>query len=144
MKSAWRRLALCILMCVLCAGMPKITARADNIDAIRNQLNQAKEGKEAIEKAKEDTEEQIGGLSNAKNSLQGQLSGLTEELTEISRNLEEIEKEIIEKNAEIEETLEKLEIAKETEAEQYAAMKRRLRHLYEDNNRTYLDRKSVV
>lgn len=139
MKSAWRRLALCILMCVLCAGMPKITARADNIDAIRNQLNQAKEGKEAIEKAKEDTEEQIGGLSNAKNSLQGQLSGLTEELTEISRNLEEIEKEIIEKNAEIEETLEKLEIAKETEAEQYAAMKRRLRHLYEDNNRTYLE-----
>lgn len=139
MKSAWRRLALCILMCVLCAGMPKITARADNIDAIRNQLNQAKEGKEAIEKAKEDTEEQIGGLSNAKNSLQGQLSGLTEELTEISRNLEEIEKEIIEKNAEIEETLETLEIAKETEAEQYAAMKRRLRHLYEDNNRTYLE-----
>lgn len=139
MKSAWRRLALCILMCVLCAGMPKITARADNIDAIRNQLNQAKEGKEAIEKAKENTEEQIGGLSNAKNSLQGQLSGLTEELTEISRNLEEIEIEIIDKNAEIAETLEKLEIAKETEAEQYAAMKRRLRHLYEDNNRTYLE-----
>lgn len=139
MKSAWRRLALCILMCVLCAGMPKITARADNIDAIRDKLNQAKEGKKAIENAKENTEEQIGGLSSAKNSLQGQLGSLTEELTEISRNLEEIENDIIEKNAEIEETLEKLESAKETEAQQYAAMKRRLRHLYEDNNRTYLE-----
>lgn len=139
MKSAWRRFAFCILLCALCAGMPGITVRADNIDTIRDQLNQAKEGKKAVEKAKEDTEEHIGGLSNAKNSLLGELNSLTDDLTEISRNLEEIEKNIIDKNAEIKDTQDKLEIARETEAQQYASMKRRLRHLYEDNNQTYLE-----
>lgn len=139
MKSAWRRTAFCILLCVLCAGMPGMTARAENINEIKQKLNEAQENKKATEKAKEETEKNIGGLSNAKNSLQGQLNGLTEELTEISRRLEEIENNIIDKNAEIEDTQQKLELAKETEAEQYAAMKRRLRYLYEDKNQTYFE-----
>lgn len=141
MKASGCRFALCILACIMCAGMPEITVRADNdkINSIREQINQAKEQKEATEDAKEATEANIGGLNSAKNSLQEQLNGLTEDLTQISQNLEEIESNIIDKNEEIRQTQEKLEFAKETEASQYAAMKRRVKYLYEEGNRTYFE-----
>lgn len=139
MKPLWQRLTVCILVCFMCAGVPEITVHASKIDSIREQLNQAKEQKNATEDAKKATEDNIGGLNDAKDSLQGQLDSLTVDLTEISENLELIENFIIEKNEEIEETQEKLELAKETEANQYATMKRRLRHLYEDKNQTYFE-----
>ncbi|MBQ7839181.1 MAG: cell wall hydrolase [Lachnospiraceae bacterium] len=134
-----RRLALCILACILFAGMQEMTVRASKIDSIREQLNQAKEDKKATEDAKKATEENISGLNNAKDSLQGQLNSLTQDLTEISENLEEIESNIIDKNEEIRQTQEKLELAKETEKEQYAAMKQRLRYLYAERNETWFD-----
>lgn len=142
MKVPGRRLVCCMLVCILCAGMPEMTARADNnstIDSIREQINKAKEEKKATEDAKKATEDNLGGLNSARNSLQGQLNSLTEELMEISENLEQIENDIIEKNDEIWETQQKLELAKETEASQYAAMKRRIRYLYEEGNQTYLE-----
>lgn len=141
MKASGCRFALCIFACIMCAGMPKMTVRADNdkINSIREQINEAKEQKEATEDAKKATEENIGGLNSAKDSLQGQLNSLTADLTEISQNLEEIESNIIDKNEEIKQTQEKLELAKETEASQYASMKRRVKYLYEEGNRTYLE-----
>lgn len=139
MKPLWQRLAACMLVCFLCAGVPGLTVHASKIDSIREQLNQAKEQKNATEGAKKATEENIGGLNNAKNSLQGQLNSLTNDLTEISENLELIESYIIEKNDEIADTQEKLERARETEANQYAMMKKRLRYLYEDKNQTYYE-----
>lgn len=139
MKALRRRFALCILACIMCAGMPKLTAQADTIESIREKLNQAQEDKKATEDAKKATEENIGGLNNAKDSLQGQLNSLTEDLTQISQNLEEIESDIIDKNEEIKDTQEKLELAKETEAQQYASMKRRVKYLYEEGNQTYLE-----
>lgn len=118
-----------------------MTVRADNdtINSIRQQISQAQEEKEATENAKKATEENIGGLNTAKDSLQGQLNSLTADLTEISQNLEEIESNIIDKNEEIWETQEKLQVAKETEASQYAAMKRRVKYLYEEGNQTYYE-----
>lgn len=134
-----RKIALCLLACALFAQIPAMDARADNIQTIREQLNQAKEDKKATEDAKKATEQNISGLNTAKNSLQGQLSSLTEDLTEISENLEEIESNIIDKNEEISQTQEKLALAKETEKTQYAAMKQRLRQLYRESNETYFD-----
>lgn len=141
MKASDCRLALCVFACIMCVGMSKTTVRADNdkINSIREQINQAQEEKEATEDAKKATEENIGGLSSARNSLQGQLNGLTEDLTQISQKLEGIENDIIDKNEEIRQTQEKLELARETEASQYAAMKRRVKYLYEEGNQTYLE-----
>lgn len=139
--KVWRRLVFCVLVCAVCAGAPKLTVRADNdkINSIREQINQAEEDKKATEDAKKATEENIGGLNSAKDSLQGQLNGLTADLTEISRNLEKIESDIIDKNEEIAQTQEKLELARETEASQYAAMKKRVKYLYEQGNQTYFE-----
>ena len=134
-----RRLALWILTGFLVAGIQETTVQASQIQAIQEQLNQAKDAKKATEDAKKATEDNISGLSSAKNSLQGQLSSLTEDLTEISENLEEIESNIIDKNEEIRQTQETLALAQETEKTQYASMKQRIRQLYKDSNETYFD-----
>lgn len=140
MRRLGRNFAVGVLAFAVCLGTVKTTASADNkVDSIREQINQAKDDKKATEDAKRETEKNIGGLNSARNSLQGQLEDLTQDLTQISQNLEEIENNIIAKNEEIAETQEKLKLAKETEAEQYASMKRRVRYLYEKGNQTYLE-----
>lgn len=140
MRRLGRNFAVGVLAFAVCLGTVKTTVSADNkVDSIREQINQAKDDKKATEDAKRETEKNIGGLNSARNSLQGQLEDLTQDLTQISQNLEEIENNIIAKNEEIAETQEKLKLAKETEAEQYASMKRRVRYLYEKGNQTYLE-----
>ena len=134
------RLAAGMLAVTLCFGMiPAAPAYADTIGELQNQINEEKGKREEAQNQKEQTEEHIGSLSGARDSLQGQLNGLTQDLTQISGKLEEIEQDIIDKNAEMDETQEKLALAKKTEQEQYAAMKKRLRFLYMDNNRTYYE-----
>ena len=139
MKLTGRKIAAAMCAVMILAGIPVLTGNASKIDQIKEQINQEKENKKETENAIQATEQNISGLSGAKNSLQGQLNGLTQDLTEISEELEEIESNIIEKNAEIEDTQQKLEFAKETEAKQYADMKKRIRRMYEDSSYTYLD-----
>lgn len=134
------RLAAGALAAALCFGMtPPVPVHADTIKDLQNQISEEKEKREDAQNQKDQTEDNINSLSGARDSLQGQLNGLTQDLTQISAKLEEIEQNIIDKNAEIEETQKKLAQAKETEQEQYAAMKKRLRFLYMDNNRTYYE-----
>ena len=139
MRSLRRRMVLALLTCVVCTTAGGMEVRADNIDALRDKINQAQQEKKATEDAKEATEANIGGLNSARNTLQGQLDGLTQDLTEISQHLEEIENNIIEKKEEISDTQEKLALAKQTEETQYEDMKRRLRYLYENKNQSYAE-----
>ncbi|MBR2949175.1 MAG: cell wall hydrolase [Lachnospiraceae bacterium] len=139
MKLTGRKIAAVLCAVMILAGIPVLTGHASKIDQIKEQINQEQENKKETENAIQATEQNISGLSGAKKSLQGQLNGLTQDLTEISEELEEIESNIIDKNAEIEDTQQKLEFAKETEAKQYADMKKRIRRMYEDSSYTYLD-----
>lgn len=139
MNLTGRKIAAGLLFSIMLAAVPTVTGQASKIEQIKEQINAAQEDKKATEDAKEATEQNIDGLSGAKNSLQGKLNGLTQDLTKISENLEEIESNIIDKNDEIKDTQEKLELAKQTEAQQYADMKKRIRRMYEDSNYTYLD-----
>ena len=134
-----RKIAAGLVLSLVLAAVPAMTGQASKIDQIKQQISEMEEGKKATQNAKDATEQNITGLSGAKKNLQGQLNGLTQELTAISENLEEIESNIIDKNAEIEDTLARLELARQTEAKQYADMKTRIRRMYEDSNYTYLD-----
>ena len=139
MNLTGRKIVVGLFLSIALAVFPGITGQASKINQLKEQISEAEENKKATEDAKEATEQNIDGLSGAKNTLQGKLNGLTQDLTEISENLEEIESNIIDKNAEIKETQEKLELARQTEAQQYADMKVRIRRMYEDSNYTYLD-----
>ena len=105
----------------------------------KEQLEEAEqEHKETTGKLQE-TKENIEGLNDTKDSLQGQLNQLTDQLSEVSSNLEELENKIDAKQKEIEQSIADLEEAERIEQEQYEAMKKRIRFMYEKKEHTYAE-----
>lgn len=97
----------------------------------KEKLEQAEKEHEETKKNLDDTKKNIDNLNDKKESLQGELSQLNSQLEDISDNLAELEQKIDDKQAEIEQTQADLELAKQTEADQYAAMKKRIQFMYE-------------
>lgn len=125
---------LCISMYI--CMMPKFEAYALTT---QEKLEQAEEQHKQTQEKIDDTKENIDSLNSVKNGLQGELNKLNEQLTEVSENLEELEQKIKDKEDEIVKTQQDLEEARETEAKQYAAMKERIRFIYEKQNYVITD-----
>ncbi len=85
------------------------------------------------------TQEHLADLQVTKNTYQGKMNLLNENLTLVADKLAVLENEIELKEMEIEETLQNLEDAKNTRAEQYESMKQRIRFLYEDGSENYAE-----
>lgn len=100
----------------------------------KQQLEEAKEKKQQSQNELDNTKDDIAEMNEEKSSLQGQLSSLNSQLSEVSNNLAEIEEQIDDKETEIENTLAELEAARNTEADQYASMKKRVQFIYEKQN----------
>lgn len=116
--------------------MPKFDAYATTT---KEKLEQAEQQHKETQEKIDDTKENIEDLTNVKNSLQGELKQLNEQLTEVSENLEDLEKKIEDKEAEIEQTEADLEEAMRIETEQYEAMKKRIRFIYEKQDFMIMD-----
>lgn len=112
-------------------AIPSFPVYADKVSELEQKLNEAKEEKKQTEGKINDSKNELEGLQNTTEGLKGELSTLNQNLTEVSNNLADLETKITDKNAEIEKTQQELEEAKETEAEQYAAMKKRIQFIYE-------------
>ena len=100
----------------------------------KQQLEEAKEKKQQSQNELDNTKDDIAEMNEEKSSLQGQLNSLNSQLSEVSNNLAEIEEQIDDKETEIENTLAELEAARNTEADQYASMKKRVQFIYEKQN----------
>ncbi len=100
----------------------------------QQKLEEKQKEHEETKKNLEETKQNIEGLNDKKESLQGELEQLNDQLEEVSENLEKLEIKIADKQEEIEQTQAELEEAKENEANQYAAMKRRMQYMYEKKN----------
>lgn len=110
------------------ATMPQFDAYALTT---KEKLEQAQKQHEETKDKINDGKENISDLKSERNSLQGELDNLNEELTRVSEELAQLEQEIADKEADIEQTQAELEEAKQTEADQYAAMKKRVKFMYE-------------
>ncbi|MBO6242652.1 MAG: cell wall hydrolase [Butyrivibrio sp.] len=108
-------------------------------ESTKKQLEEAKEKKQQSQDELDNTKDDIAEMNEEKSSLQGQLNSLNNQLSEVSSNLEEIEEQIDVKETEIENTLAELEAARNTEAEQYASMKKRVQFIYEKQNFVFFD-----
>ena len=100
-------------------------------ETTREKLEKAQQQHEETKKNLNETKENIDDLNDVKHSLQGELAQLNDQLEEVSNNLADLEGRIEDKEAEIEQTQSDLEIAKQLEADQYAAMKKRIQFMYE-------------
>ncbi len=113
---------------LLCARPMNAYADNDKIAALEDQINKKKEQtRNEIDERKDELEE----LGETTEGLKGQLNSLNASLTEVSNNLAMLESEIEIKNLEIDKALEELSEARQTEDQQYEAMKKRVKFMYE-------------
>lgn len=138
MKGAGRQVVAVLTATALLAVSGHTTAYA-GIKETEQKLNEAKEEKKKTEEAIGDTKEEISSLQGTVAGLQQQLSGLNEDLEEVSNNLADLENRITQKEEEITQTQAELEEAKQIEADQYAAMKKRIQFMYEKRDYVMLE-----
>ena len=130
-KMPRKAIAVYMVIALLACAIPVFPVYADKVSELEQKLNEAKEEKKETEGKINNSKNELEGLQNTTEGLKGELNTLNNNLTEVSNNLAELEVEITDKNAEIEQTQQELEEARRIEAEQYAAMKKRIQFIYE-------------
>lgn len=120
-------MAIVLLACVY----PSLPVYADKVSELEQKLKEEKEKKKDTENRIGESQNELDSLRNTTNGLKGELSDLNDNLEEVSANLDNLEGKIAAKNEEIEKTQAELEEAKQIEADQYAAMKKRIQFMYE-------------
>ncbi len=140
--SNWKK-AVCLL---LCAGMifaysrpvqavltnDSIREKEAEIKAAREEVSGLKSSKTDIERLKKELEQSKNDLTTYVAQLDGQLSGIQEKIAQYNTM-------IAEKEEEIEVTAAELEEAIRIQEEQYAAMKKRIKFMYEKGDTFYLE-----
>ncbi len=102
-------------------------------------LDAAQDKKSALEAEKSKTEATLRNLESLKDDTAAYVRELDTSLEEINDELTALASDISNKEDEIDYTNERLEEAKVTEAEQYAAMKLRIKYMYERDESSYID-----
>ena len=116
---------------LLCARPMNAYADNDKIAALEEQINKKKEEQEQTRNEIDERKDELEELGETTEGLKGQLNSLNASLTEVSNNLAMLENEIEIKNLEIDKALEELSEARQTEDQQYEAMKKRVKFMYE-------------
>lgn len=115
----------------VCARPMNAYADNDKIAALEDQINKKKQEQEQTRNEINERKDELEELSETTEGLKGQLNSLNASLTEVSNNLAMLEDDIEIKNLEIDKALEELNEAQLTEEQQYAAMKKRVKFMYE-------------
>lgn len=144
-----RNILACLCTVFLLAGMaaPSFTSRADSkADKIQDSIKQkqsaigeAQKQKQALESGLTYVKKLVQELENTKQNLKDYVEKLDKNLDEIEAKIKELKELISEKEEEIEETQQSLAESMEVEKEQYAAMKKRIKFMYERGQTFYLD-----
>ncbi|MBQ3795426.1 MAG: cell wall hydrolase [Butyrivibrio sp.] len=138
-KRLLKKFILVALFPIVISGSFFKSVQVNATESTRKQLEEAKEKKKQSEDALGNTKDDIAEMNEEKSSLQGELNSLNNQLSEVSNNLQNLEEQIENKETEIENTLAELEVAKETESNQYASMKKRVQFIYEKQNFVFID-----
>lgn len=141
MKGTGKKVIAAVAAAILFATIFPTAAHADNdkISEIEEQIRRAREEKEQTEGKIGESKEELENLQETTEGLKGQLNSLNSDLQEVSDNLAELEEKIKAKNEEIEQSNIELAAAREVEAEQYAAMKKRIQFMYEKQDYVLLE-----
>lgn len=128
-------MAMIVLVSVTAGAFPMVSYASTT----QQKIDKTEKEKNELEGKLDDKQEELEGLKGEHSSLKGQLSNLNTELTQVSNNLASLENQIAVKEQEIVDTQVALEEAKQTEAQQYASMKTRIRYMYETGEKSYIE-----
>lgn len=120
---------------VLCCFFFSVDVFASSYTKLQEAENEKKKAESNIDSTQSD----IDNLNNERVELQNYLDKLNSELSKTTGELAGIENLIAEKEESLIKMQEDLEHAKEREAEQYVAMKRRIKFMYEKGDSAYLE-----
>ncbi len=142
-KNKCKAVALIVVFSLLASCIPSFPVLADPSSTL-DKIKQAEQEKAETEQKKAETElqkqakeGQLSELNIKQGDLKVKLNALNNDLAEAANNLDVVEGKIADKEAEIEKTLHEIEQARQTEEEQYEAMKKRFQASYESPKDTY-------
>ena len=140
--KVWKKL-LCIIICIsVVFAFPTETAQATTNDSIREKEAEIAEAKKEVATLKSsltDVEKLKKELEQSKSDLNAYVTQLDTELNDIQSKISEYNKLIEEKENEIVVTTEELNAAIAKQEEQYAAMKERIKFMYEKGDTLYME-----
>lgn len=130
----WKK-SICIgLSCILCFWLVEPVLAAST----KSSLSAKQQEKQQTESNIDSLNDQISNLETQKEALTNQLDELGNELLDILTSISICQDEINQKEKEVKQAKIDLEAAENAEAEQYAAMKTRMRFMYEQGDDAYL------
>lgn len=139
--------ALPAVLLLTVAAVSPFTSMADSetekieqsIKEKQNAIGAAQKQRDTLQSGLTDVKKLVADLENSKKNLKDYVTKLDANLAEIEAKIAELKDLINDKEKEIEETQAALEEAIATEEEQYAAMKQRVKFMYEQGQTFYLD-----
>lgn len=111
-----------------------------NLQAVSaSTMSKAKDAKEQAERELEEANRQIEAIEQQQSALQGEIDEKDKELVSLLVNIGILEGELDAKNAQLVQVTEDLAVAEQTEASQYASMKKRIQFMYERGDTAMLE-----
>ncbi len=145
-KKATKRILsfiLCVFLISSLWGSSGIVARADvteeSIKEKEAQISNAKKERDSLKNAKTDLEKVKKQLETSKSNLNSYISQIDASLTDIQQKIDSLNDQITEKENQIETTTEELHEAERIQQEQYEAMKKRIKFMYERGDTIYFE-----
>ena len=136
-------LILCVLLVSSLWASSGIVAKADvteeSIKEKEAQISNAKKERDSLKSAKTDLEKVKKQLETSKSNLNTYISQIDASLTDIQLKIDTLNEQITEKENQIEETTNELHEAERIQQEQYEAMKKRIKFMYERGDTIYFE-----
>ncbi len=111
-----------------------------NLQAVNaSTMSKAKDAKAQAERELEEANRQIEAIEQQQSALQGEIDEKDKELVNLLVNIGILEEELDTKNAQLVQVTEDLAVAEQTEASQYASMKKRIQFMYEKGDTAMIE-----
>ncbi len=142
-KKINRIVSVTLLLCFLAGAVSygnttSLAATKESIQEKESQISDAKKEREQMKSSLTDLQALKKSLESDKSDLDAYITKLDSNLEDIQAKIDELTTKIEEKEKKIEETEAELEECQRIQQEQYEAMKKRIRFMYERGDSLYL------
>ncbi|WP_035767336.1 murein hydrolase activator EnvC family protein [Butyrivibrio sp. NC2002] len=142
-KNINRIVSVILLLCFLSGAVSygnvtSFAATKESIKEKENQISDAKKEREQMKSSLTDLQAVKKSLESDKSDLNAYITKLDSNLSDIQTKIDDLTAKIEEKEKKIEETTAELEECVRIQTEQYEAMKKRIRFMYEKGDDLYL------
>ncbi len=131
-----------IMTFLIAAEMPLVVRASltnEVIEESQKAVDQANQDKKNLQSGLSGIKDLLKSLESAKGNLEDYVTRLDANLAELASRIDELNALLDEKEVEIKTKKEELDAAKQQEEEQYAAMKKRIKFMYEKGSASYLE-----